>query len=55
MYLVGVISENKEITNVLEKEFNTSKVNFINLDLGIIENFKNVKFDIILISNLEKY
>lgn len=55
MYLVGAISENKEIVKVLEKGFDKKKVDFIYLDLSTIENLKNVKFDIILISNLRKY
>jgi len=54
MYLVGVIDKNKEITKNLKKAFSSENVDFINLDLGIIENFKNVKFDILLISNFKK-
>jgi len=55
MYLVGVISENKQILKILEKDKNIKKVDFINLDLKTIENFKNIKFDVILISNLKNY
>lgn len=55
MYLVGVMAENKEIIKFLEKKFDIKKVDFIDLDLKTIENFKNVKFDVILISNLKKY
>jgi len=55
MYLVGVISDNKEIANVFKKEFDKSRAEIINLDLKNIENFKNVKFNLVLISNLEKY
>jgi len=54
MYLVGVISDNKEIANVFKKEFDKSRAEIINLDLKNIENFKNVKFNLVLISNLEK-
>lgn len=55
MYLVGIISENKEIIRALEKGFDKKKVDFIDLDFNIIENFKNIRFDIILISNLKNY
>lgn len=55
MYLVGIISENKEIIRSLEKEFNNQKVDFIDLDINIIENFKNIRFDIILIADLKNY
>lgn len=54
MYLVGIVSSNKKIIDVLKKKFDNKKVNFIDLESSIIENFKNIKFDIILISNLEK-
>jgi len=54
MYLVGVISQNKKIIKSLEKEFDNKKVDFINLDTKTIDNLKNIKFDIILISNLNK-
>ena len=54
MYLVGIISENKEIIRALEKN-NKKKVDFIDLDLKTIENFKNIKFDAILIYNLKNY
>lgn len=54
MYLVGVVSPNKEIIKNLEKEFDKKKVDFINLETKTIQNLKNVKFDIILISDLNK-
>jgi len=53
MYLIGVIEKNKEITRVLKEKINKSKI--IDLNLNIIENYKNIKFDVILISNLEKH
>lgn len=55
MYLVGVISENKEIINFLQNKEFKQKIDFIDLDTKTIENFKNIKFEILLISNLEKY
>ena len=55
MYLVGVISENKEIINFLQNKEFEQKIDFIDLDTKTIENFKNIKFEILLISNLEKY
>ena len=53
MYLVGIIADNKNIVNVLKNKYDIKKVNFI--DLERMENFKNIKFDIILISNLKEY
>ena len=55
MYLVGVISENKEIIKFLKNKKFEQKIDFIDLDSKTIENFKNIKFEIILISNLQKY
>ena len=55
MYLVGVLGEDKKIIDVLERETDKLNVDFIDLDLNVIENFKNIKFDIILISNIKKY
>jgi len=54
MYLVGIISDNKNIIYALNKKKEFDKVNFIELDTNTIENFRNIKFDIILISNLGK-
>lgn len=55
MHLVGVISENNEIIKKLQNKKFEHKIDFLNLDSKTIENFKNIKFEIILISNLEKY
>lgn len=53
MHLVGVISKNKEMIKFLNNEVYEKKVEFIELNAKTIENFKNVKFDVILISNLK--
>ncbi|MBR6504229.1 MAG: hypothetical protein IKT41_00660 [Clostridia bacterium] len=55
MFLVGVISENKEIIKWLKQNFKKNEADIIDLNSETIENFKNVKFDIILISNLKNY
>lgn len=55
MHLVGIVASNKKIFNVLKSEFDEKKVNFIDLNLDIIENFKNIKFDIILMSKISGY
>lgn len=55
MYLIGVIANNKNILKFLRNKFDEKEANFIDLNLNVIENFKNIKFDIVLISDLENY